>query len=169
MQLHMLKLQACSLNTLLSIISSPALQKSCYYSSVFSFPLKNEQANNKTIHWKLTFQHFSLCFFTVISTNHQASAKHAVMAIIKAVLICEPKKRTVASRNDPRSHFWKPLYLSHNKECASHFERKYENKFYLCYLSSTGLKTTLTDRLLRTFNVKGSREISHGIAECPST
>lgn len=71
MQLHILKLQTCSLNTLLFIISSPALQKSQCYSCVFSFspPLENKQANNKTMSWELTFQHFFPCFSTVVLTN----------------------------------------------------------------------------------------------------
>lgn len=71
MQLHILKLQTCSLSTLLCIIWPSALQNSQCYSYVFSFflPLKNKQANNKSIYWKLTFQHFFPCFFTVISTN----------------------------------------------------------------------------------------------------
>lgn len=70
MQLHILKLQTCSLKTLLSIISS-ALQKSQCYSCVssFSFPLKNKKANNKTMSWELTLQYFFPCFFTVLLTN----------------------------------------------------------------------------------------------------
>lgn len=71
MQLHTLKLHTWSLNTILCIIPPPALQKSQCYLCVFSFslPLKDKQANNKTIYQKLTFQHIFPCFFTVISTN----------------------------------------------------------------------------------------------------
>ena len=54
-----------------SFYNPSSLQKSQCYSWVFSFslPLKNKQANNKTIYWKLTFQHCFPCFFIVISTN----------------------------------------------------------------------------------------------------
>lgn len=172
MQLHILKLQTCSLNTLLCIICPSALQNSQCCSYVFSFflLLKNKQANNKSIYGKLTFQHFFPCFFTVISTNFLTTKPAQNMQWWPAAKLSQSvSPRRAAKRNHPSSHSWQPLYHSCNKQHASHFERKHEKTSYLCYSSAMGLKTSLIDRLLKTFNMKGSWEVSHDIPDCPST
>lgn len=135
MLLHILKLQTCSLNTLPSIISPPALQKSWCNSCVFSFslPLENKQANNKTIYWKLTFQHFFPCFFTVISTNFLTTKPAQNTQSWPAAKL----SWSVSSRREQRLAGMIPVHTSAilftttitNKQHASHFERKLENTF----------------------------------------
>lgn len=169
MQLQILKLQACSSNIFLTIISPPVLQKSQCYSCISSLflPLKNKKAN-KTINQKLKIQHFFSCFFTVISTNFfttEWAQKTEWWPAAKLSCSVSPRKGPAACRS---SHFWLPLFHSHNKQRASYFERNHEKTVYLCYSSTMGLKTSLQARLLKTFNMKRSREVSHRIPESPS-
>jgi len=65
-------------------------------------------------------------------------------------------------------HTFGSLCHSRNKQHASRFERKHEKTFRLCYSSTMDLKISLIDRLLKIFNMKGSREVSFGIPECSS-
>lgn len=125
-----------------------------------SLPLKNKKKQTtKLLTKKMKFQQYSH-FFTVVSINFLTTQPGQNMQWWPAA---KPKKELSEFTLLATS------FCSPNKQHMPHFERNHEKTFYLCYSSTMVLKTSLQARLLKTFNMKRSKEVSHRMQECPST